>query len=141
MFVRFQIVSSAKDAVTTARDVVAGTVSDTLNSVVGKTRGAVQGGVEKTRAAVSTVLESRVGRMVSSGVDTALAASESLVDQYLPLTEGELGEYGKPGRSRTASVLISCRSELKGFNINSSSFRSSGTRPISLHQHDLRVKN
>lgn len=57
------------------------TVSDTLTNVV-----------DKTRAAVSTVLESRVARLVSSSVDTALSTSESLVEQYLPLTEGEPGE-------------------------------------------------
>lgn len=87
-----QVVSSAKDAVNTAKDVVTGTVSETLTSVVG----VVQDGVEKTRAvvsgSVSTVLESRVGQLVSSGVDTALTTSESLMEQYLPLTEDELGE-------------------------------------------------
>ncbi|XP_019951068.1 perilipin-2 [Paralichthys olivaceus] len=85
-----QIVSSAKDVVITAKD----TVSDTLTSVVGKTRDAVQGGVERTKTvvtgSVSTVLESRVAQLVSSGVDTALSTSESLVEQYLPLTEDEL---------------------------------------------------
>lgn len=67
-------------------------MSGTLSSV----RGAVYEGMDKTRAAVSvsvsTVLESRVARMVSSGVDSALSTSESLVEQYLPLTEDELGE-------------------------------------------------
>ncbi|KAM3590225.1 uncharacterized protein V6R79_006077 [Siganus canaliculatus] len=96
-----QIVSSAKDVVTSAKDVVTGsvsgakgTVSDTLTSAVDRTRGVVQDGVERTRAVVSgsfsTVLESRVARLVSSGVDTALSTSESLVEQYLPLTEDEL---------------------------------------------------
>ncbi len=91
--------------VTTAKDVVTGTVSgakdtvsDTLTSAVEKTRGAVQDGMEKTRAvvigSVSTVLESRVARLVSTGVGTALSTSESLVEQYLPLTEDELGEWG-----------------------------------------------
>lgn len=104
MFVPVQIVSSAKDVVTSAKDVMTGTVSgakdtvsDTLTSAVEKTRGAVQGGVERTRAvvsgSVSTVLDSRVARLVSSGVDSALSTSESLVDQYLPLTEDELGEW------------------------------------------------
>lgn len=99
-----QIVSSAKDVVSSAKDVVTGTVSSakdtvsgTLTTVVEKTRGAVQDGVEKTKAvvsgSVSTVLESRVGQLVSSGVDTALSTSENLVEQYLPLTEGELGEW------------------------------------------------
>ncbi|KAF3836976.1 hypothetical protein F7725_004440, partial [Dissostichus mawsoni] len=56
--------------------------------------GRVYDGMDKTRAAVSgsvsTVLVSRVARMVSSGVDSALSTSESLVEQYLPLTEDEL---------------------------------------------------
>lgn len=96
-----QIVSSAKDVVTNAKGVVTGTVSgardtvsDTLTSAVEKTRGAVQDGMERTRAvvsgSVSTVLESRVARLLSSGVDTALSTSESLVEQYLPLAEEEL---------------------------------------------------
>lgn len=96
-----QIVSSAKGVVTTAKDVMTGkvsgakgTVSDTLSTVVEKTRGAVQDGVERTKAAVSgsvsTVLESRVVQLVTSGVDTALNTSESLVEQYLPLSEEEL---------------------------------------------------
>ncbi|XP_034020657.1 perilipin-2 [Thalassophryne amazonica] len=96
-----QIVSSAKDAVTSAKDSVTvtvsnakDTVSDTLNSVVAKTRGVVQDGMERTKAtvggSVSTVLESRVARLVSSGMDTALSTSENLVEQYLPLSEEEL---------------------------------------------------
>lgn len=93
----------------TARDAVSGTVSSardsvsgTLGTAVQRTRGAVLGGVGRTRAALSgsigTILESRVGRLVSGGVDTALSTSESLVDQYLPGTEDELGESG-PGSS------------------------------------------
>ncbi|CAG5929307.1 unnamed protein product [Menidia menidia] len=96
-----QIVSSAKDVVTNAKDAVTGTVSGakdtvsgTLSSVVEKTRGAVQDGMEKTKAvvsgSVSTVLESRVVQLVSTGVDTALSTSESLVEQYLPLSQDEL---------------------------------------------------
>ncbi|KAF3698004.1 Perilipin-2 Adipophilin Adipose differentiation-related protein [Channa argus] len=88
-----QVVSNAKDAVNTAKGVVTGTVSETLTWSLEKTRGAVQDGVEKTKAVVSggvsTVLESRVGRLVSSGMDTALTTSESLVEQYLPQTEDE----------------------------------------------------
>ncbi|CAL1590139.1 unnamed protein product [Knipowitschia caucasica] len=96
-----QIVSTAKDAVTSAKDVVTGTVSgakdsvsDTLNTVVERTRGAVHDGMEKTKAvvndSVSTVLESRMARLVTSGVDQALSTSENLVEQYLPLTADEL---------------------------------------------------
>lgn len=99
-----QIVSSAKDVVTTATHAVTGrvsgakdTVSDTISTVVDRTRGAVQGGMERTRAmvsgGVSTVLESRVAQLVSSSVDSALSTSESLVEHYLPGTEDELGEW------------------------------------------------
>ncbi|XP_029530488.1 perilipin-2-like [Oncorhynchus nerka] len=107
-----QIVANAKYAVTGAKDVMSNTVtgakdsvSHTLTNAVDRTRGAVQDGVEMTRAAVqdrmqmtraavsgsvNTVMESRVAQMVSSGMDTALTTSESLVDQYLPCTEDEL---------------------------------------------------
>ncbi|KAI9543511.1 hypothetical protein NQZ68_012163 [Dissostichus eleginoides] len=92
-----EIVSSAKDVVTTATGAVAERVSGAKDSVSGtlsSVRGAVYDGMDKTRAAVSgsvsTVLVSRVARMVSSGVDSALSTSESLVEQYLPLTEDEL---------------------------------------------------
>lgn len=102
-----QIVSSAKDVVITARHAVTGrvfgakdTVSDTLSTVVDRTRGAVQGGMERTRAVVSSsvsaVLESRVAQLVSSSVDSALSTSESLVEQYLPQAEDDLGEWPPP---------------------------------------------
>ncbi|KAM4564911.1 perilipin-2 [Fundulus diaphanus] len=121
-----QIVSSAKDVVTTAKGVVTGrvsgakgTVSDTLSTVVEKTRGAVQDGVERTRAAVSgsvsTVLDSRVLRLVSSGVDTALSTSESLVEQFLPLSEEELeleatAGSGFGGKETSYYVRLGCLS-------------------------------
>ncbi|XP_037531804.1 perilipin-2 [Nematolebias whitei] len=89
-----QIVSNARDVVTGKVSGAKGAVSSTLGSVAEKTRGAVQGGMERTKAvvsgSVSTVLESRVVQAVSSGVETALSASESLVEQYLPLMEDEL---------------------------------------------------
>ena len=72
------------------------TVAHTITGVVGKTKEAVQDSVEMTKSVVSgsinTVLGSRVVQMVSSGVDSALTKSETLVDQYLPLTEAELGK-------------------------------------------------
>ncbi|XP_061108139.1 perilipin-2 [Conger conger] len=96
-----QIVASAKDVVTGAKDAVTtkvngakDTVSHTLIGVVDKTRGAVQDSVEMTRAAVhervNSVMGSRVAQLVSTGVDSALSTSETLVDQYLPLTKEEL---------------------------------------------------
>ncbi|XP_036407852.1 perilipin-2 isoform X1 [Megalops cyprinoides] len=96
-----QIVASAKDAVTGAKEAVTttvngarDTVSYTLIGVVDKTKGAVQDSVEMTRSvvngSVNTVMGSRMVQLVSTGMDTALSTSETLVDQYLPLTKEEL---------------------------------------------------
>lgn len=78
---------------------VAGTrelVSSTVSGAVGLARGAVQGGVERTRSAlstgVSTVAGCRVGRLLATGVDAVLGKSEELVERYLPGTDEELGE-------------------------------------------------
>ncbi|XP_051560729.1 perilipin-2-like [Myxocyprinus asiaticus] len=95
-----QIVTNAREAVTGAKEAVTGTmngaketISHTLSGVVDKTRGAVQDGMEKTRTVVSggvqTMMESRMVKLVSSGVDTALSTSETLVEQYLSGTEEE----------------------------------------------------
>ncbi|XP_058679442.1 perilipin-2 isoform X3 [Ammospiza nelsoni] len=96
-----KVVANAKDVVVGAREAVTTTVTGaketvahTITGVVGKTKEAVQDSVEMTKSVVSgsinTVLGSRVVQMVSSGVDSALTKSETLVDQYLPLTEAEL---------------------------------------------------
>ncbi|XP_066576522.1 perilipin-2 isoform X2 [Amia ocellicauda] len=101
-----QVVANAKDVVTGAKDAVAitvtgakDTVSYTITGVVDKTRGAVQESMEMTKAmvngSVNTVMGSRVVKMVSTGVDSALSTSESLVDHYLPLTEEELEKEAK----------------------------------------------
>lgn len=78
--------------------VVSDTVGMVYQSVAGAkdaVMGAVMGGMEMTRAAVSggisTVMGTRVGQMVSSGMGLALSRSEVWVDQNLPLTEKELG--------------------------------------------------
>uniref|UniRef100_A0A8D0LBS2 Perilipin n=1 Tax=Sphenodon punctatus TaxID=8508 RepID=A0A8D0LBS2_SPHPU len=98
-----KVVASAKDVVVGAREAVTTTVTgaketvaQTITGVVDKTKGAVHDSVEITKSVVNgsinTVLGSRMVRMVSSGVDTALSRSETLVDQYLPLTEEELAK-------------------------------------------------
>lgn len=78
---------------------VSNTVGMVYQSVTGAKDavvGAVLGGVEKTRMAVAgginTVMGTRVGQMVSNGVDKALTQSEDWVDQNLPISEKELGE-------------------------------------------------
>lgn len=103
MLVLFQIAANAREAVTGARETVTGTmngaketVSHKLSGVMDRTREAMQDSVEKTKTVVSggvqTVMESKVVKLVSSGVDTALSTSETLLEQYLPETEEEKGE-------------------------------------------------
>ncbi|XP_053559132.1 perilipin-3 isoform X2 [Bombina bombina] len=98
-----KVVSDTKEMVTGARDAVTSAVTSTVtgardtmtgavSGVMGLALGAVQGGVDMTRAAVNSVMESRVGQLVSSGVDTVLGKSEELVDHYLPMTDEELAQ-------------------------------------------------
>ncbi|XP_029906425.1 mannose-6-phosphate receptor binding protein 1 [Myripristis murdjan] len=86
-----------------ADKLVSDTVGMVYQSVTGAkdaVRGAVMGGVELTRAAVSggisTVMGTRMGQMVSSGVGLALSRSEDWVDQNLPLSEKELAALAEP---------------------------------------------
>ncbi|NWI34300.1 PLIN2 protein, partial [Sula dactylatra] len=96
-----KVVANAKDVVVGAREAVTTTVTGaketvahTITGVVGRTKEAMQDSVEMTMSVVNgsinTVLGSRVVRLVSSGVDSALTKSEIFVDQYLPLTEAEI---------------------------------------------------
>ncbi|CAG5867830.1 unnamed protein product [Menidia menidia] len=82
-----------------ADKVVSDTVGMVYQSVAGAKDavvGAVMGGVELTRSAVSTVMGTRMGQMVSSGMGRALSRSEDWVDQNLPLTERELAAIAEP---------------------------------------------
>ncbi|XP_007423544.1 perilipin-2 isoform X1 [Python bivittatus] len=96
-----KVVANAVDAVVGARDVVTttvtgakDTVTHTISEVVDKTKGVVLDSVELTKYAVhgsiNTVLHSRMVCLVTTGVDTALSKSETLVDQYFPHTEEEM---------------------------------------------------
>ncbi|NP_001079660.1 perilipin 3 L homeolog [Xenopus laevis] len=94
-----KVVSDTKDLVTGACDAVTNTVTgarDTVtgavSGVMGLAYGAMQGSVDMTRAAVSLVMGTRMGQLVTSSVDTVLGKSEDLVDHYLPMTDEELAQ-------------------------------------------------
>ncbi|KAM5165352.1 perilipin-3-like isoform 2-T2 [Mantella aurantiaca] len=98
-----EVVSDAKSLVTGARDAVVGavtstvtgacnTVTGTVSGVVGLATGAIQGSIDATRSVASTVMESQVGQLVTSGVDTVLGKTEEWVDHYLPMTDEELSQ-------------------------------------------------
>ncbi|XP_041061102.1 perilipin-3-like isoform X2 [Carcharodon carcharias] len=98
-----QVVADTRELVsstiTGAKDAVSNTVTGAKNTVTGvvdMAKGAVHGGIEKTKTVmvegVNTVMASRVGQMVVTGVDSALNKSEEMVDHYLPMTEEELAK-------------------------------------------------
>ncbi|CAI9600222.1 unnamed protein product [Staurois parvus] len=88
-----KIIANASEAVVGAKDAVI----QSITGVVDKTKGAVYGSVEMTKSVVNgsinTVLGSSAVRKMSSGVDTALTKSETLLlEQYLPPTDEELAK-------------------------------------------------
>ncbi|XP_034438755.1 perilipin-3 isoform X2 [Hippoglossus hippoglossus] len=93
-----------------ADKVVSDTVGMVYQSVAGAkdtVMGAVMGGYELTWAAVSggitTVMGTRMGQMVSSGMGLALSRSESWVDNNLPVTERELAAIAEPATSEVTT--------------------------------------
>ena len=86
--------TGAKDAVTTTVTGAKDSVTSTITGVVDGTKGAVTGSVEKTKSVVSGSINTVLGsRMMQLIVENALTKSELLVDQYLPLTKDELGNW------------------------------------------------
>ncbi|XP_072100600.1 perilipin-2-like [Mobula birostris] len=91
-----QVVADTKELVSSTITGAKDAVSNTVTGVVDMAKGAVHSSIEKTKNAVAggvnTVMTSRVGQMVATGVDSALNKSEEMVDHYLPLTEEELAK-------------------------------------------------
>ncbi|KAJ8419007.1 hypothetical protein AAFF_G00005060 [Aldrovandia affinis] len=91
-------------------DMVYQSVSGAKEAMTGAVFGAMMGGMELTRAAMSgglnTVLGSRVGQMMSSGVGLALRQSEDWVDQNLPLSERELAALAEPAPDVEAQPAV-----------------------------------
>ncbi|XP_037679853.1 perilipin-3 isoform X2 [Choloepus didactylus] len=85
-------VSGAREMASSAKDSVATRVSEAVDV----TRGAVQSGVDMTKSVVASgvqsVVGSRVGQIVLSGVDTVLGKSEEWADNHLPMTDEELAK-------------------------------------------------
>uniref|UniRef100_A0ABM5EM54 Perilipin n=1 Tax=Pogona vitticeps TaxID=103695 RepID=A0ABM5EM54_9SAUR len=78
-------VTGARDVVSLTVNGAKGAVTSGVSGVVGLAKGAVQGGV-------NTVLGSRVGQLVATGMEAMLGKSEELVDHYLPMTDQELAQ-------------------------------------------------
>lgn len=119
----FQVLADTKELVSSkvsgAREAVSNTVSSAKDTVatrvteaVDVTRGAVRTGVDATKSVVASgvqsVMGSRVGQVVLSGVDTMLGKSEEWMDNHLPMTDAELGECGPGARTppQTSPLLV-----------------------------------
>lgn len=93
-------VSGAREAVSNTMSSAKDTVATRMTEAVDVTRGAVQSGVDMTKSMVTnsvhSVMGSRVGQMVLSGVDTVLGKSEEWVDNHLPMTDSELAHLATP---------------------------------------------
>ncbi|XP_061044844.1 perilipin-3 [Eubalaena glacialis] len=87
-------VSGAREAVSNTVSSAKDTMASRVTEAVDVTWGAVQSGVDMTKSMVTSgvhsVMGSRVGQMVLSGVDTVLGKSEEWVDNHLPMTDAEL---------------------------------------------------
>ncbi|XP_020370402.1 perilipin-2 [Rhincodon typus] len=96
-----QVVAKAKEIVTHTVTGTRETVASKITGVVDKTKDTVHESIEMTKAVVNDsmnhVLESRMGKALSIGVNSALNTSELLVDHYLPLTEDEQATEANKG--------------------------------------------
>ncbi|NXO27981.1 PLIN3 protein, partial [Cisticola juncidis] len=86
-------VTSAMDAACEAKEAVA----DKVTEAVDLTKNVVGDSVKLTRSVVTSTVSSaveaaQVSQAVAGGVESVLGMSEDLVDQYLPVTEEELGK-------------------------------------------------
>ncbi|XP_037361030.1 perilipin-3 [Talpa occidentalis] len=87
-------VLGAREAVSSTVSSAKDTVATRMTEAVDMTRSTVQSGVDMTKSVVTSgvhsVMGSRMGQMVLSGVDTVLGKSETWVDNHLPMTDAEL---------------------------------------------------
>ncbi|XP_030074061.1 perilipin-3 isoform X3 [Microcaecilia unicolor] len=121
-----KVVADTKELVAGAKDVVSSrvaeakdAVSSRVTGVMDMAKGAVTGSVEMTKAAVTssvnTVMGSKVGQLVSSGVDTVLGKSEEWVDHYLPMTDEELAALASSVEGFEGASLQQQKSEQSYF--------------------------
>ncbi|XP_068020854.1 perilipin-3-like isoform X2 [Melanerpes formicivorus] len=86
--------SVVTSTVSTALDAAYGTITSKINTALEQSKGAIQEGMEMTNSVVANSISKAkaVSQAVAGGVETVLGMSEDLVDQYLPMTEEELGQ-------------------------------------------------
>ncbi|EOA95602.1 Mannose-6-phosphate receptor-binding protein 1, partial [Anas platyrhynchos] len=98
--------SVVTSTVNTALDAAFNTITSKINTALEQSREAIQESVEITNTVVNnSVSKARaVGQAVAGGVESVLGISEDLVDQYLPMTQEELGKLAAAEGFGMASV-------------------------------------
>ncbi|XP_068517417.1 perilipin-3-like isoform X2 [Anas acuta] len=98
--------SVVTSTVNTALDAAFNTITSKINTALEQSREAIQESVEITNTVVNnSVSKARaVGQAVAGGVESVLGISEDLVDQYLPMTQEELGKLATAEGFGMASV-------------------------------------
>ncbi|XP_061322904.1 uncharacterized protein LOC133276254 isoform X3 [Pezoporus flaviventris] len=86
--------SAVTSTVSTALDAAYGTITSKINTALEQGKEALQEGVEMTNSVVTNSISKAkaVSQAVGGGVEAVLGMSEDLVDNYLPMTEEELGK-------------------------------------------------
>uniref|UniRef100_A0A8B9STI5 Perilipin n=1 Tax=Anas platyrhynchos TaxID=8839 RepID=A0A8B9STI5_ANAPL len=82
-------------------------VTNKVTEAVDLTKVAVQDSVEKTKSVVTSTVNTALDaafNTITSGVESVLGISEDLVDQYLPMTQEELGKLAAAEGFGMASV-------------------------------------
>ncbi|XP_038166679.1 perilipin-3 [Arvicola amphibius] len=112
-------VSGAREMVSNSVISAKDTVTTRVTGAVDVTRGAVQSSVDMTKSAVTSgvqsIMGSRVGQMVISGVDTVLVKSEAWADNRLPLTDAELALIATSSEGSDMASLQQQRQEQNYF--------------------------
>ncbi|XP_071583555.1 perilipin-2-like isoform X1 [Heliangelus exortis] len=86
--------SMVTSTVSTALDSAYGTISSKINTSLEQGKEAIQEGVEKTNSVLTNSISKAkaVSQVVAGGAESLLGISQDLVDNYLPVTEEELGQ-------------------------------------------------
>lgn len=112
-------VSGAREMVSNSVIGAKDTVTTRVTGAVDVTREAVQSSIDMTKSAVTSgvqsVMGSRVGQMVISGVDTVLVKSEAWADNRLPLTDAELALIATSSEGSDMASLQQQRQEQNYF--------------------------
>ncbi|NXM89558.1 PLIN3 protein, partial [Oenanthe oenanthe] len=128
--------SVVTSTVSTALDAAYGTITSKINTALEQGREALQEGVEMTNSVVANSISKAkaVSQAVAGGVESVLGMSEDLVDQYLPMTEEELGKLASTVQGCGVASLEEQRRQ-RSYFVRLGSL--SGRLRLRAHQHAL----